>query len=180
MAPTQTDYIILAYLAEAPEHGYRLVERMKQDNLHLLIDFSVPNVYHALRRLHRNGAIRQEIRKTRGRPDQKIYSLTDRGREILSRFLEDDLLYNQQVRFRHDLIFLFKGKLEVEASETADAVRNRIDRLTADLEAVQAALRDSQTFGEGVSASGEIAFRHQIRFLKSEIDFYRKLLRQLG
>jgi DNA-binding PadR family transcriptional regulator len=179
MAPTQTDYIILAYLAESPEHGYKLVERMKSDNIQLLADFSVPNIYHALRRLHRNGAVAQQIKKNRTRPDQKIYSLTDRGREILSGFLRDNLLYNQRIHFRCDLVFLLRGKLQFGNPETKEALEQRITGLSSDLEAVQGALRDSQITDAGISAASEIAFRHQIRFLKNEIDFYRKLIKEL-
>jgi DNA-binding PadR family transcriptional regulator len=179
MTPTQTDYIILAYLAEAPEHGYRLIERMKQDNLQLVSDFSVPNVYHSLRRLHRNGAVELKTRKGTARPDQKVYSLTDLGREMLSRFFEHDPLYNQRTRFRSDLIFALGGKLRFENAEIADAVGRRLESLSADLRDVQTALRDSQSVEGGVSPVAEIALRHQVRFLKNEIDFYRRLLKEL-
>jgi len=179
MTPTQTDYIILAYLAEAEEHGYRLIERMKRDSLHLIADFSVPNIYHSLRRLHRSGAVGLKTRKNRARPDQKIYSLTDSGREMLSRFLQSDLLFDQQTRFKSDLIFLLESKLQLEPDGIAEAIERRIDSLSGDLEKIQNALRDSQAIEGGISAIGEIAFRHQIRFLKNEIDFYRKLLREL-
>lgn len=179
MAPTQTDYIILAYLAEAPEHGYSLIERMKRDNLHLVIDFSVPNIYHSLKRLHKSGAVGLKTRKNRVRPDQKIYSLTDLGEEMLSRLLQDDLLYSQRTRFKSDLIFLLESKLRLEPEGLTEAVKRRIDCLAGELEVVQNALRDSQSIEGGISAIGEIAFRHQIRFLKNEIDFYRKLLKEL-
>ncbi|MCK4657793.1 MAG: PadR family transcriptional regulator [candidate division Zixibacteria bacterium] len=179
MAPTQTDYIILAYLAEAPEHGYRLIERMKRENLQLVIDFSVPNIYHSLKRLHKSGAVGLKTKKNTTRPDQKIYSLTDLGKEMLSRFLQDDLLYHQRTRFKSDLIFLLESKLQLEPEGLAEAVKQRIDSLTGELEVVQNALRDSQSIEGGISAIGEIAFRHQIRFLKNEIDFYRKLLKEL-
>jgi DNA-binding PadR family transcriptional regulator len=172
--------MILAYLAEAPEHGYRLVERMRQDDLQLLSDFSVPNIYHALRKLHRNEAVELRIKKSRARPDQKIYSITQKGREMLAGFLTDDSLHDQRIRFRSDLVLVLERKLGLDPPQVADALTIRIDKLSEALEGVQASLRDSQTVEGGLSPIGEIAFRHQIRFLKSEIDFYRKALRELG
>lgn len=180
MTPTQTDYTILAYLAEAPEHGYRLVERMRQDDLPLLCDFSVPNIYHALRKLHRIGAVALKIKKSRGRPDQKIYSITDKGNEILSGFLKDESLHDQKIHFRSDLILVLERKLRLEASATAEAIERRIESLSEQLERVQSKLRDYQTAESGLSPIGEISFRHQIRFLKSEIDFYRKVKKEIG
>ena len=98
---------------------------------------------------------------------------------MLSRFLQDDLLYHQRTRFKSDLIFLLEGKLQLERKGLPEAVKRRIDSLTGELEVVQNALRDSQSIESSASAIGEIAFRHQIRFLKNEIDFYRKLLKEL-
>ncbi len=100
MTPTPTDYIILAYLADGPQHGYSLIEKLTQDNLQSVASFSVPNIYTALRRLYRSGAIGQKIRKIRNRPDQKIYSINESGREILAGFLEDENILRQQTRFR--------------------------------------------------------------------------------
>jgi DNA-binding PadR family transcriptional regulator len=179
MTPTQTDYIILAYLAESPSHGYRLIERMRRDNLQLIVDFSVPNIYHSLRRLHRNGILELKTKKSGIRPDQKIYSMTDQGREILSGFLRDDSLFSQRTHFPSDLAFHLESKLQLGETGIAEAVQRRIDKLSSDLVEVQEALRDSQSARGGVSPIGEIAFRHQIRFLKNEIDFYRKMLKEL-
>jgi len=179
MAPTQTDYIILAYLADGPEHGYRLIERMKMDNLHLIADFSVPTIYHALRRLHRSGAVGLETKKSANRPDQKIYSLTERGKEILDEIAADKGLFDQQNRFRSDILIFLSDKLGLKSKDLSGPVEQRIERLNDDLRRMQEALSASQTADGGISRLGEIAFRHQIRFLKGEIDFYRKLLKEL-
>ena len=179
MRPTQTDYMILAYLKDGPEHGYRLIERMKKDNLKSVIGFSVPNIYYALRRLHATGAIKLKIKKNRLRPDQKIYSLTDSGERILSEFLQDRLLYDQQVHFRTDLIFLLAEKTQLDVSDAKAVIERRIENLSADLEMIQETWRESDTTGRQTSAMREIAFRHQIRFLKNEIDFYKKSLKEL-
>jgi DNA-binding PadR family transcriptional regulator len=140
----------------------------------------VPNIYHALRKLHRIGAVALKIRKSRGRPDQKIYSITDMGKEILSGFLKDRSLHDQKIHFRSDLVFVIERKLRLDASEMADAIQSRIESLSGHLENVQSALRDYQTVEGALSPIGEIAFRHQIRFLKNEIDFYRKVKREIG
>jgi DNA-binding PadR family transcriptional regulator len=176
MTPTPTDYIILAYLADGPQHGYSLIEKLTQDNLQSV---AVPNIYTALRRLYRSGAIGQKIRKIRNRPDQKIYSINESGKKILAGFLEDENILRQQTRFRFDLLFLLADKMESGVKELSDAVSKRITSLSHDLECIQQDWRETEATDRGLSRMREIALRHQIRFLKSEIDFYKKLLREL-
>lgn len=179
MAPSQTDYIILAYLAGGPEHGYRLIERLKKDNLDTIVGFSVPNIYQALRKLHAQGAIDLKIKKNKARPDQKIYSLSDLGRRMLEGLIEDDLIFGQQVRFRSDMIFPLSDKIGLDSKGVKEAVEKRLERLSADLQETQTAWRESEKAERNSSPIGEIAIRHRIRFLKNEIDFYKKTLKEL-
>ncbi len=179
MTPTPTDYIVLAYLADGPQYGYKLIEKMTQDNLQSAASFSVPNIYTSLRRLYRSGAIGMKTKKIRNRPDQKIYSINDSGREILAGFLGDKNIHNQKSRFRFDLLFLLADLTNPTAQELSEAVSMRISSLKQDLESIQQDWRDIEASDRGLSRMKEIALRHQIRFLKGEIDFYKKLVREL-
>jgi DNA-binding PadR family transcriptional regulator len=179
MTPTQTDYIVLAYLSEGPEHGYKLIERMKRENLDSVMAFSVPNIYQSLRRLHRSGAIGLRIKKNKERPDQKVYTITDVGRAILVQALRDNSLIDQQIRFKSDVVFLIADRANADRSATRDAVNARVERLSVELEATQSAFIEAEAVAPGSSGVREIAFRHQIRFLKNEIEFYRKVIKEL-
>jgi len=179
MTPTQTDYIVLAYLAEGPRHGYRLVEQLEEDNVGSVLSFSTPSVYVSLRRLHRAGAVKLKIQKGRDRPDQKVYSITDKGRDLLGGLISNDAVFAQRVRFSSDLAFVLAEKLNLRKSQLRDAIERRIATLTTELTETQAAWRESETDRGGSDGISEIAFRHQIRFLKNEIDFYRKLRKEL-
>ncbi len=179
MKPTQTDYIILAYMRESPLHGYRLVEKMQEEKLDIIASFSVPNIYAALRKLYKNGLIDMEIKRSESRPDQKIYSLTDEGRAHLDGFFKDESVFSQEIRFTSDLVFLLSEKLGMDASAAADSLEKRLDQLMNSLTSVQDALKELQAAAAGSELATEAAFQHQIRFLKHEIDFYRKLIKDL-
>jgi len=179
MTPSQTDYIILAYLAGGPEHGYRLIERLREDNLDTIVGFSVPNIYQALRKLHAHGAVGLKVKKTKSRPDQKIYSLTETGRELLDGLPQDNAIFAQQIRFRSDLVFTLADKLGLNGDDLRGAVEKRLESLTSELEAIQVTWREAETAERESSPINEIAMRHQIRFLKNEIDFYKKTLKDL-
>jgi DNA-binding PadR family transcriptional regulator len=179
MTPSQTDYIILAYLAGGPEHGYRLIERLREDNLDTIAGFSVPNIYQALRKLHAHGAVGLKVKKNKSRPDQKIYNLTEAGRKLLDGLTQDGAIFDQQIRFRSDLVFTLADKLDLSGDDLRGAVEKRLERLASELEQIQVAWRAAETADRDTSPINEIAMRHQIRFLKSELDFYKKTLKDL-
>jgi DNA-binding PadR family transcriptional regulator len=179
MTPSQTDYIILAYLAGGPEHGYRLIERLREDNLDTIAGFSVPNIYQALRKLHARGAVGLKVKRSKSRPDQKIYNITEEGRKLLDGLIQDNSVFAQQIRFRSDLVFTLANKIGLGSDDLRGAVEKRLECLTSELQDIQVAWRTAETAESGASSISEIAMRHQIRFLKNEIDFYRKTLKSL-
>lgn len=80
---------LLALLARGPAHGYEL----KQDLEQLLgAAYPQPNIgqiYVTLGRLEKSGLIDGEEVEQAGRPNKKIYHLTDAGREALRGWYEE-------------------------------------------------------------------------------------------
>ncbi|MET9534923.1 MULTISPECIES: PadR family transcriptional regulator [unclassified Streptomyces] len=80
---------LLALLARGPAHGYEL----KQDLEQLLgAAYPQPNVgqiYVTLGRLEKSGLVESEEVEQSGRPNKKIYHLTDAGREALHAWYEE-------------------------------------------------------------------------------------------
>jgi DNA-binding PadR family transcriptional regulator len=180
MQPTPTDYILLAYLKDGPEHGYRLIDRLKSDNVQAVVRLSVPNVYQALRKLYRMGAIGLKTRKTRNRPEQKIYSLTESGRKLLEDFLADHGKLDQHHVFDFDLAFVLADKLDLDAQSLIEAIVAHIELLKTKLDDTQHTWRESEMDPDSETSLSEIAYRHQIRYLKNEIEFYRRLKKELS
>ena len=79
---------LLALLARGPAHGYEL----KQD-LELMLGSAYPQpnvgqIYVTLGRLEKSGLIEGEDVEQSGRPNKKVYHLTDAGREALLAWFE--------------------------------------------------------------------------------------------
>ena len=80
---------LLALLARGPAHGYEL----KQD-LELMLGSAYPQpnvgqIYVTLGRLEKSGLIEGEDVEQSGRPNKKVYHLTDAGREALRAWFEE-------------------------------------------------------------------------------------------
>jgi DNA-binding PadR family transcriptional regulator len=82
---------ILAMLAEAPMHPYRMQRLIKERGKDEVINVAQrASIYQTIRRLHRDGllATLQTIREDK-RPDRTVYEITDAGREVLLQWLRD-------------------------------------------------------------------------------------------
>lgn len=81
--------VLLALLAEAPMHPYRMQQMIKERGQDQLVNVAQRNsVYQALERLVRDGLARPAgTAREPGRPERTEYEITDAGRSALRRWL---------------------------------------------------------------------------------------------
>jgi DNA-binding PadR family transcriptional regulator len=85
--------VLLALLAEAPMHPYRMQQMIKERGQDQLVNVAQRNsVYQALDRLVRDGLARAgATAREPGRPERTVYEITDAGSATLRRWLTDML-----------------------------------------------------------------------------------------
>src|SRR5690242_2928944 len=76
---------LLLLLGEQPDHGYRLVERLRPFGLSVQ---DTGNVYRALRTLERNGCLESDWAPSGSGPARRIYTLTNKGRTELCNWFD--------------------------------------------------------------------------------------------
>ena len=173
-----TDYIIMAYLKSAPMHVYKLSEKLKDDKVDAWIQYSIPHIYYSLRRLKDNGLVSVEIKPAKSKPAQKIYSVTPEALKLLDGIRNDDDLISNEQFFPFDLVIGLAERLEIPEEQIKIMIENRIAFLKSRLEEVQKDFRIKETGEKKMSGGERLAFQHRIRFLKGELDFYRKSLKE--
>jgi len=85
--------VVLAFLAEAPMHAYRMHELIKQRGKDTVVNVGQRNsVYQTISRLLRAGLIQVlETAKDEGRPERMTYQITDDGAATLQGWMKDML-----------------------------------------------------------------------------------------
>jgi DNA-binding PadR family transcriptional regulator len=81
--------VLLALVAEAPLHPYRMQQLIKERGKDRVVNVAQPNsVYQTIERLHRTGliAVRETTRDER-RPERTVYEITEDGAATLRRWL---------------------------------------------------------------------------------------------
>jgi len=173
-----TDYILLAYLNSAPIYTYKLAEILEKDKIDAWGKYSIPHLYYSLRRLKTADLVSIELQRKKSLPPQKVYSLTEKGRDILKNIGIDGNLITDETYFNFDLFLGLAEKLGIDEGELGNVINKRIDKLRTSLTAVQKKFREKELSGAPISPGEKLAFQHRVRFLKGEIDFYKKSLKE--
>ena len=102
----KSKYAILGALSTCPGSGYDIKKFMEQSTSNFWNE-SYGQIYPILNRLAAEGFAARRREKQRGKPDRQIYSLTDKGRQELARWLA---IPARQEPFRNELLLkLFLG-----------------------------------------------------------------------
>ena len=71
---------LLALLADAPAHGYELKQALEQRFGSVLPPLNTGQIYTTLSRLERDGLVEDDAVAQNGRPNKRVYRLTEAGR----------------------------------------------------------------------------------------------------
>lgn len=76
-----TKELLLCVLMGGPATGYDIKKTLEQD-VSMIVDVSINNIYPALNELAIEGLVTFERVEQEGRPNKKVYEITDKGREV--------------------------------------------------------------------------------------------------
>jgi PadR family transcriptional regulator AphA len=154
------DAAILGFLSERPRSGYDLKTRCFDTAVRGLWTADQAQIYRTLERLQSAKLVTAARKRQSGRPDRKVYSLTDLGKQTLSAWIATRLPpAPPREPFLLQLYFAAQSTDSDLASHFAsrrDAHQARLDELRADaaraaqdpsVSARQAALRDAAFSG---------------------------------
>jgi DNA-binding PadR family transcriptional regulator len=134
--------VLLALLAEAPMHAYRMQQLIKERGKDDIVNITQRNsVYQTIERLTRVGLITvQHTARDAGRPERTVYEITDAGRTTLRAWLRDMLAQpaRDYPEFPAALAFLPMlppSDVRIHLAERAEHLKTRIDEIDAGMRA---------------------------------------------
>jgi DNA-binding PadR family transcriptional regulator len=122
---------LLALLANGPAHGYELKLAMEQQFGAVLPPLNAGQIYTTLSRLERDGLVDDDAVAQNGRPNKRVYRLTEKGKVELSGWVADS---TPQTRLKDD--FFIKLVL-ARAAGIADPLELIARQRTAYLQALR-------------------------------------------
>ena len=122
---------LLALLANGPAHGYELKLAMEQRFGAVLPPLNAGQIYTTLSRLERDGLVDDDAVAQNGRPNKRVYRLTEKGQVELDGWVADS---TPQTRLKDD--FFIKLVL-ARAANIADPLELIARQRTAYLQALR-------------------------------------------
>src|SRR4029453_2368684 len=80
---------LLALLATGPAHGYELKQALEQRFGSVLPPLNAGQIYTTLSRLERDALVVDDAVEQNGRPNKRVYRLTEKGKAELGGWLSD-------------------------------------------------------------------------------------------
>jgi DNA-binding PadR family transcriptional regulator len=80
-------HAVLALLADQPAHGYEIKRGLEERFGSVVAPLNAGQVYTTLQRLQRDELVADDAVAQSGRPDKRVYRLTDAGRKALEEWL---------------------------------------------------------------------------------------------
>lgn len=107
-------YVLLGFLNLNPSTGYDLHARMEASTAHFW-NAKLSQIYTTLKSMESDGLIESEIEEQDDRPDKRVYSITESGRNALQDWLAKPHTTIDQMKSKMLLRLFFSGFYDVES-----------------------------------------------------------------
>lgn len=97
-------YALLGLLEERPSYGYELMQRFETGTaLGEILRLAASHLYALLAKMERDGLIAGRQQEAGARPQRRVYRLTDSGRTMLMRWLDEPVGHPRDMRIEFPL-----------------------------------------------------------------------------
>jgi DNA-binding PadR family transcriptional regulator len=171
---------ILGFLSLEPTSGYTLKQRF-DGSVQSFWTATQSQIYRELHALEAGGAVEVERLPGEGKPDRKVYSLTQRGREELARWLAEPL---DPLVLRHPLLLKFVFAAELPPAVLAALLARYAEGVAAMRRDYAARLDSDEIFSLARTPRERtlwrLAIEHGLGWCEAELAWIEHAARQLA
>ncbi len=128
--------ICLAILQLGDATGYEIRKRVAEGHFSHFVEASYGSIYPALNKLESEGLLSARVEEQDGKPNRRVYSMTDAGRTELSRTFQQPARTDT---FRSEFLFLAMFAEYLPLAIIRGAVEKQVKWLVAELDIIDAA-----------------------------------------
>ena len=156
--------LCLAILGCGDSTGYEIRKLVSDGHFSHFVDASFGSIYPALNRMESEGLVVSREEQQDGKPNRKVYSITDVGREeflvALSKPAQKDI-------FKSEFLLLAMCAELMERDHVTRAVDMQIEYLEAEITLIDSAVREVQFGGaDWVADYGRSCLRSGLAYIK--------------
>lgn len=164
-------FILDAFERYGEMHGHQLRLQAEQERIALWTDVSVGALYGAIKRLATDGLLAEVRTEREGNfPERQVYSITDRGREVLTALHQSTLA---AIAHRPDPFDLALARLDRERLD--DLPRTIQERLDGYETLLATTTANNERARPWLTTVEEFVISHGEHRLRAEVDWLRSL-----
>lgn len=181
MSPVSLRAAILGFLSLEPTSGYTLRQRF-EGSVGSFWTVTQSQIYRELHALERDGlvGVRREPGEE-GRPDRKVYALSEAGRAALDAWLREPL---EPLQLRHPLLLKFVFSADVEPEQLDHVLERYRASLARTREEYAARLSAKEIFSLARSkreaALWRLSIEHGLAWCDTELGWVDRARKELG
>ncbi|MFN4142480.1 PadR family transcriptional regulator [Aestuariivirga sp.] len=122
--------LCLGVLSTGEASGYEIKKEIEEGLFSHFIDASFGSIYPALTQLAGEGLVTVRAEEQSGRPDKKVYAITEKGREALARSIS---VVPARDKYKSEFLFQMLLKQYITPAVMLAAIEKQLSDLNADL-----------------------------------------------
>jgi DNA-binding PadR family transcriptional regulator len=170
------DLFLIGFIVEKPWNAYELAKFIEGHDLQEIIRISTPSIYKNLTKLAQKGYLEVQISKEGGRPEKKIYSITEQGKAYFLELLHKAATLPVYYHFSCNTVVMHLNKVEKdEGLQLLDVLRSALAQKQIGVnKAVQEHGTEIPLVGRAIIRQVQLVNEAMIQWLDEFIEHYRR------
>ncbi|HMT13284.1 MAG TPA: PadR family transcriptional regulator [Aestuariivirga sp.] len=158
--------LCLGILSIREASGYEIKKEIEDGSFSYFIEASFGSIYPALTQLLKDGLVSVRAEEQAGRPDKKVYAITEAGRRTLPVWLAVEPAPD---KYKSEFLFMMLMQDHIDPARRFAAMDLQITRLRADLDSLHCCRAEHQPTpaGEFVSGYGEAVLTAALAYVET-------------
>lgn len=165
--------VILGILRNKPRTGYEINDIL-QNQISYFYDGTYGMIYPTLKKLEKEGKVKRETVIQEDKPNKNIFSITDKGREELRKYLESDKV--EEV-FKSDFLMkLFFGD-DLSKQKVIELIKSEIKVKEDQIKRLESSLEHWEL--QGISNLQKITVGYGLAEYRAVVEYLKEQLKKL-
>lgn len=166
--------VILGILRNKPRTGYEINDIL-QNQISYFYDGTYGMIYPTLKKLEKEGKVKKETVIQEDKPNKNIFSITDKGREELRKYLESDKV--EEV-FKSDFLMkLFFGDDYLSKQKIIELIKSEIKVKEDQIKRLEDSLEHWEL--QGISNLQKITVGYGLAEYRAVVEYLKEQLKKL-
>lgn len=166
---------VLGLLYEEPQYGYQLEKTIEGWGMRNWAQIGFSSIYYVLKKLEKKELVTSKLEAVEGKPDRKVFTITDTGRETMKEKVRDLLSWNKKLISPFDLGVAYLNYLE--PSEVVECLENYMDSAKGRIKFLESSVKTQENLNTPYHVVA--LFSRPLSQLKTEMEWVEEFIQKI-